>query len=493
MMIYCIAALLFLLLFLLTVKEKPPKEIIPKSPYHLFAKMAYGIYRMILALKSFLQNHKKGVLYLNYEKSISDSLVTLSPGKDKAIGHAKYYVEKISICLLILFVGLLLSAAITGSSGKKSVIHDGAIERKEYEEGKRKVDVSVTNEDGSTEDLTIVVSDMMYTREQMDQLFYECLPLLEASVLGENKELSYITTDLSFIKKLKGYPFSIRWKSGNHKIIKNSGEIVFENLTEEGSVVVLEATLTYEEYEYFYEFCCQVFPKELSENEQFCKDVNEALKEADDSTITEERYYLPQSVNGKDVVWKEKIKDNGKIIFLFFLFVGILLFFLKDKDLKTKLEIRKEEMMIDYPEIVSKMTLLVGAGMTVRTAWKKIVTEYCQRKEKGEGEKYAYEEMLFTIREVEAGISEVVAYDRFGKRCGIQQYVKFASLLSQNLRKGTGGLRESLEQEAQEALQSQRTNARIKGEKAGTKLLVPMMLMLLIVLMMIVIPAFSSF
>ncbi len=49
-------------------------------------------------------------------------------------------------------------------------------------------------------------------------------------------------------------------------------------------------------------------------------------------------------------------------------------------------------MIRDYPEIISKLTLFLGAGMTVKRAWKKIVTDYETARE-AKGERYIYEEM----------------------------------------------------------------------------------------------------
>ena len=68
-----------------------------------------------------------------------------------------------------------------------------------------------------------------------------------------------------------------------------------------------------------------------------------------------------------------------------------------------------------------------------------------------------------------------------------------ATLLTQNLKKGSKGLLELLEQESSEAFEERRRRARAEGEKAGTRLLLPMMMMLGIVFLLVLIPAFMSF
>ena len=73
------------------------------------------------------------------------------------------------------------------------------------------------------------------------------------------------------------------------------------------------------------------------------------------------------------------------------------------------------------------------------------------------------------------------------------EYIRLGTVLSQNLRKGTKGLNTMLEQEAAASFTERKNTARKLGEKAGTKLLFPMLLMLGIVLVILMVPAFLSF
>ena len=68
----------------------------------------------------------------------------------------------------------------------------------------------------------------------------------------------------------------------------------------------------------------------------------------------------------------------------------------------------------------------------------------------------------------------------------------FASIVSQNVKKGAQGLLEILEKESLEALEQRKALALAQGEKMGTKLLFPMILMLGLVMAMIMVPAFMS-
>ena len=70
---------------------------------------------------------------------------------------------------------------------------------------------------------------------------------------------------------------------------------------------------------------------------------------------------------------------------------------------------------------------------------------------------------------------------------------KFGSLLSQDLKKGSAGLVELLEQEAENGMEERKSLARKLGEEAGTKLLLPMMLMLILVVVILMVPAILAF
>ena len=149
-------------------------------------------------------------------------------------------------------------------------------------------------------------------------------------------------------------------------------------------------------------------------------------------------------------------------------------------------------MLMDYPEIVSSLALLLGAGMNVQNSWLKIVNDYRTKREETGKKRYAYEEMLFTVYEMENGVLQVNAYERFGRSCRISCYTRLSTMISQNLRKGSTNLAQLLTEEAKEAFENRKHMARKLGEKAGTKLLLPMMMILGVMMVIIMVPAFRS-
>ena len=107
--------------------------------------------------------------------------------------------------------------------------------------------------------------------------------------------------------------------------------------------------------------------------------------------------------------------------------------------------------------------------------------------------RYAYEAVTTTCHEMDSGVAELEAYRRFGERCGQMKYKTFSTILIQNLQKGGHRMADLLEKEALEAWDERKRKARVMGETAATKLLVPMIMMLAVVMAIIMIPAFLSF
>lgn len=176
------------------------------------------------------------------------------------------------------------------------------------------------------------------------------------------------------------------------------------------------------------------------------------------------------------------------------IFLGIaaaLCLFLKEKSDEKEVKKRWEDQMIlDYPELLSNFVVLTGAGYPVRQAWKKQVVD--AENKKTVHLHPVYREMRTALNQMETGTPEIRAYGEFGRRIGLGCYIKFASLLGNSVSTGGKDLRRLLEEEMEAAFRQRKELALRKGEEASTKLLIPMFLMLGVVMVMVVAPAFLS-
>lgn len=235
--------------------------------------------------------------------------------------------------------------------------------------------------------------------------------------------------------------------------------------------------------------------EESREVENYQENQEQKLREAivlyNEELDNPDYYYLPTEWNGEEIVWEEPRNSSGGLLAgLSLLASGVIMVRKARKEQEKKLK-RMEQLLMDYPALVMKFTLLVQAGMTVRKAFQKIAFDY-KRKKKGSS-RWAYEEVVAACNEMDSGVSEAEAYRRFGERCGQIKYKTFATLLIQNLQKGSRRMSDMLEKESMEAWDERKRKARILGEMAATRLLLPMAMMLLVVMAVIMIPAFLSF
>lgn len=221
-------------------------------------------------------------------------------------------------------------------------------------------------------------------------------------------------------------------------------------------------------------------------------EVREAVEEAVQSQSEEENIKLPEIISGNRVKYLNPEIKRDYSVFYLSLLVLIIMPFLWKKKQKEQLCKREDELMLDYPELVQKIMLLLSAGLTVRGCFDRIRREYQRRLQEGGKRRYVYEEVCYACQEMGNGGSEQEAIEEFGKRCRQISYLRLSSIINQNIRKGSEGLIRLLEMEAVEALQKRKETVKRLGETAGTKLLLPMVLMLGVVMAIIIIPAFMT-
>ena len=371
-------------------------------------------------------------------------------------------------------------------------IEDGLV-RNGYGKGSRTEELEVeAGEEKST--IQVEVPERTYTEEQVQEMFKRCTSRIETEILGENKSLDRIETDMNLMAGLSDEPVEISWELDRYDVMNVYGEIQEGELAPDGTLVGLRAVITYTkdpEKQALYGCKAMIYPRTLSRKEQIAEKIQKEIRKNEEATKTEKVLMLPQELDGRLLRYYRKMDNRGAVLMIMAVLIGILLYALEKQNRGKQLQKKRHQMKLDYPEIISKMTLLLGSGMTVKKAWRKIVKDYEEEKDVW-GVRYAYEEMKQTCHEMDSGIMESESYERFGKRCNLQEYVRLGALLSQNLRKGTRGLNQLLKMEAIQAFEERKARAKRLGEEAGTKLLLPMFFMLAVVLVIVIVPAFLS-
>ncbi len=326
------------------------------------------------------------------------------------------------------------------------------------------------------------------SKEEAEELLAMAEGLLRERILGENPSLQEVTKDLVLVESLPEYDIGVDWKSGDRELVSGDGSI--HNLElEQPQTVMLTARMYYGDSvrECDYEVCVQPYP--YTQEELLVRRLYGEIETCGEETAGEQYLVLPKSLDGNRIVWQEKKEDMSGIFLILGIVLVVAVYSRESMTLRKKKKEREEEMLIDYPEFLSRFILLTGAGMTVRGAWERMLTDY----KKSGRKRYVYDEMKHTMAQLEVGMPELRAYEEFGRRCAQLPYLRFTTILTQNLKKGSAGIAILLRMESEEAFSERKNQARRKGEEAGTKLLLPMGGMLLIVFVLILVPAFASF
>lgn len=150
---------------------------------------------------------------------------------------------------------------------------------------------------------------------------------------------------------------------------------------------------------------------------------------------------------------------------------------------KNKISKRSDELLHDFSEVVSKLALLTNAGMILREAWEEVAYA---------GDGVIYKEMQIVVSEMRNGKSEIDAIYDFGNRCVIPEIKKFTSTILQGVTKGNSELVMMLQSQSKEVWQLKKQLVRRDGEKAASKLLIPICIMFLGILIIIIVPIFAN-
>ena len=393
---------------------------------------------------------------------------------------------------LIIALGILVTGADMACS---RIQMTPSIERNDYGKGKKveELDVQIGNKKKKVR-TSVEVSERQYSAKEVQELFSRIIRKMDRLILAGNETLDRVDEDLDLVTDIPGEPVKVSWELDRYDVMDIQGKLKEQNISEKGVLVKLNAVLTYtanEEEQASYQCVACVYPKKLSGEESTKKNVEEAIKKADTATKEKKKLILPEMLDTNELRYYQPFNERGPVITVMGMMIGILLYALQKQNIRKAEEERKKQMIEDYPEVISKLTLYLGAGMTVKKAWRKITEGYMKEKE-DENERYVYEEMRQTCHEMDSGVTEAEGYENFGRRCDLQIYIRLGALLSQNLRKGTKGLSELLKLESIQAFEERKARAKRLGEEAGTKLLLPMFLMLAVVLIIVIVPAFLT-
>ena len=416
-------------------------------------------------------------------KEFSELYVGKNP-MELAENHVK---KKRKEMLLLIAGGLFLVVLSFAWDRGNYTLENTGIQRNKIEEGKEEITLQMKYEGGTWENVFLELHPKEYSQEELEELFEDICEVLPETILNENESMDDIHSDLNLVQEIGGYPFFITWESSNPDVLDEQGKLTdsFEHIEQ---TIELTAVLQYEDWEKEHILRVHVITQG---SQDFTAALEKELKQREQTTRQWEIFELPRSFQKKGLQWRYVPTNSALAVAILFAAAIPFISHEKDREIHKQVRQRKEILQEAFPAFISKLILLLEAGMSIRGAFFQIVED---ERSKGDKKKsYLYMELLHVCRQMKNGLSEKEAYELLGKRCNLSCYKKLSGILVQHLQKGGSNVLETLRAEALKAGEEQRRQIQKKGEEMETKLLFPMMIMLGIVMVFIMVPALFSF
>jgi tight adherence protein C len=158
---------------------------------------------------------------------------------------------------------------------------------------------------------------------------------------------------------------------------------------------------------------------------------------------------------------------------------------LRHKELKKRLDTRRRTIVLELPELLSRLLLLVNAGETVMRA-----LERCLQRQEAAGRSHPlYAELGYALAAVKRGEPLAAALEEFGRRCAVPEAKLFATTLLVNSRRGGETFVSALRELSRTLWERRKTVARTLGEQASSRMAFPLAAVFLIIMVLVGAPS----
>ncbi|MCR5641261.1 MAG: type II secretion system F family protein [Lachnospiraceae bacterium] len=384
------------------------------------------------------------------------------------------------LLILIEVIGLIMWVLEVLSTGP---MFDARIERQAPQEGVVEQELLLESPQGK-EEITVAVHPKARSKQEIAACMKAAEEEVQSTYLGENTGADHVDQSLRLDTTYAAESVSASWSSTPAIYLESDGRLRGEALIT-ATPVVLTVTLQCEEERRTMELPVTLYPPATDTPEGFHYELQRQLKAADEGSLNSDEMELPTHIGEAEITWKQKREYTGLQICLLGLLAAVGIRVAKWQDAKDKEQKRQKALQWDYPNIVNWLSLYVGAGISMKQAFAMIGKEATP-------EHPGYEAVLRCSRSMTDGKSELAAYEDLSTYAPEKSYRKLSLLITHHLRKGSEDLIYQLEKEAEAAFEQRKMQAKVAGEEASTKLLIPMLGLLGIILVVLIIPALQG-
>lgn len=224
-----------------------------------------------------------------------------------------------------------------------------------------------------------------------------------------------------------------------------------------------------------------------SKDEEFNENISEIVEQIENKDPSDDgKVILPRKLkDGTKLTWKEETNKNW---FFAVLSIFLIIVFIKrqaDAEAKRKQEIIRNSFIVSLPDFIGRLRLLMGGNCILDDAVNKILDSY-----KFSNDRTPFKDAMLNCRKAaKAGnLSIWIMLKRTAEFVNIMEFSLLVSTLMENRNVGTS-INEKLAIQEKDVWEVRKNNAKMKIEKAGTRLSIPMGAMLLALIMVTAGPA----
>lgn len=339
--------------------------------------------------------------------------------------------------------------------------------------------------------ITLNVLQKIRSEDEVEKALEKTKQKIKKEILGSNKDLNHIYKKLNFFTLDKETGALIKWATDAPGLIDYRGNVNSKAINNSQDVQI-NVQLEIQDKRQTYEMNVTVVPfeTEASFTEMTEAKIKEIVKEINKSQSADD-LTLPREVDRIHITWFKNKQSSFWFIMIIMMIIFYLLFAYRYDKVNKKIKLKRYAIERDFPDFMSKLVLLLNAGLIVQSAIEKMVYDYLKYykdKEKSD----LYEELAQAVQNAkEVNSSFMFELKSFAVRCQVREVMRFVSIVSENIHMGSE-LTSKLQSEAEQMWQNRKLKAEELGRLADTKLTFPLLIFLLVIIVIIITPAFME-
>lgn len=162
------------------------------------------------------------------------------------------------------------------------------------------------------------------------------------------------------------------------------------------------------------------------------------------------------------------------------------------KELDRQIKRKKQSIVLELPELLNRIMLLLNAGETVQGALLRCAnTRFGPDADVTSVKSPLQKEISLLVSGIQNREPFHLLMERLSKRCAIQEVTIFTTTVLMNYKRGGDSFVLALKALSDEMWERRKALTRTLGEEASSKLIFPMLLIFLVVMMIVAAPAVS--